>query len=187
MNPDPQKPWPGDLHQPLGPSRRNYADPVVLIVEDHDDTRVMLKTLLGMFGCHAIEAEDGEQALNAAEKAHPDLILLDMKMPRLDGLTVTRLIRSHPNLHEVPIVAVTGNAAPQFQAEALRAGCNYCIVKPIDFDRLEELIQMLTRSAPPPVVRTGYTLAVRSRGVMCSYHFDRTIGMSGYSFGYTSK
>ena len=185
MNPNPQKPWPGDLRQPPGPGGENY--PVVLIVDDHDDTRVMLKTLLGMFGCHAIEAEDGEQALNAAEKAHPDLILLDMKMPRLDGLTVTRLIRSHPNLHEVPIVAVTGNATPQFQAEALRAGCNCCLVKPIDFDRLEELIQMLTRSAPPPVVRTGYTLAVRSRGVMCSYHFDRTIGMSGYSFGYTSK
>ncbi|HZH49933.1 MAG TPA: response regulator, partial [Nitrospira sp.] len=113
MNPDPQKPWPGDLRQPPGPLE-TYADPVVLIVDDHDDTRVMLKTLLGMFGCHAIEAEDGEQALNAAEKAHPDLILLDMKMPRLDGLTVTRLIRSHPNLHEVPIVAVTGNATPQF-------------------------------------------------------------------------
>jgi two-component system, cell cycle response regulator DivK len=186
MNPNPQKPWPGDLRQPPGPGGVNY--PVVLIVDDHDDTREMLKTLLGMVGCHAIEAEDGEQALDAAENLHPDLILLDMKMPRLDGLTVTHLIRSHPNLHEVPIVAVTGNAKPQFQEEALRAGCNYCLVKPIDFDRLEELIQILTRSAPPPVLRTRrYSLAVRSRGAMCSYHFDRTIGMSGYGFGYTSK
>ena len=187
MNPDPQKSGQGDLRRPPGPGRENYADPVVLIVEDHDDTREMLKTLLGMFGCHVIEAEDGDRALNAAEKAHPDLILLDMEIPRLDGLTVTRLIRSHPNLHEVPIVAVTGNATPQFQAEVLRAGCNYCLVKPIDFDRLEELIQMLARSAPPPVLLTRYLLAVRSRGVMCSYHFDRTIGMSGYGLGYTSK
>ena len=185
MNPNPEKPWPGDLRQPPGPGGVNY--PVVLIVDDHDDTREMLKTLLGMVGCHAIEAEDGERALDAAENVHPDLILLDMKMPRLDGLTVTRLIRSHPNLHEVPIVAVTGNATPQFQAEALRAGCNYCLVKPIDIDRLEELIQMLTRSAPPRVRRTRYSLAVRSRGAMCPYHFDRTIGMSGYGFGYTSK
>jgi len=187
MNPDPQKAGQGDLRQPLGPSRQNYADPVVLIVEDHDDTREMLKTFLGMVGCHVIEAEDGDRALNVAEKARPDLILLDMKIPRLDGLTVTRLIRSHPNLHEVPIVAVTGNATPQFQAEVLRAGCNYCLVKPIDFDRLEDLIQMLTRSAPPPVLRTRHSLAVRSSGVMCSYHFDRTIGMSGYGFGHTSK
>ena len=185
MNPNPQKPWPGDLWQPPGPGEENY--PVVLIADDHDDTREMLKTLLGMVGCHAIEAEDGERALDAAENVHPDLILLDMKMPRLDGLTVTRLIRSHPNLHEVPIVAVTGNAAPQFQAEALRAGCNYCLVKPIDSDRLEDLIQMLAPSAPRPVLRTRYSLAVRSRGVMCSYHFDRPIGMSGYGFGYTSK
>jgi CheY-like chemotaxis protein len=187
MNPDLQKPGQGDLRQRLGPGRQNYADPLVLIVEDHDDTREMLKTLLGMVGCHVIEAEDGDRALNEAEKARPDLILLDMKIPRLDGLTVARLIRSHPNLHEVPIVAVTGNATPQFQAEVLRAGCNYCLVKPIDFDQLEELIQMLARSAPPPALRTQYSLAVRSRGVMCPYHFDRTIGMSGYGFGYTSK
>ena len=176
MNPDPQKPA---LRQPLGPSPQNYADPVVLIVEDHDDTREMLKIFLGMVGCHVIEAEDGERALNVAEKTRPDLILLDMKMPRVDGVTVTRLIRSHPNLHEVPIVAVTGIATPQFQAEALRAGCNYCLEKPIDFNRLEELIQMLARSAPPPVLQTQYSLAVRSRGVMCSYHFDQTIHMSG--------
>ena len=71
MNPNPQKPGPGDLRQPSGLGGENY--PVVLIVDDHDDTREMLKTLLGMVGCHAIEAEDGEQALNAAEKAHPDL------------------------------------------------------------------------------------------------------------------
>jgi CheY-like chemotaxis protein len=187
MNPDPQKPVQGDLRKPSGPGRQNYADPVVLIVEDHDDTREMLKTFLGMVGCHVIEAEDGERALNVAEKARPDLILLDMKIPRLDGLTVTRLIRSHPNLHGVPIVAVTGNGTPQFQAEVLRAGCNHCLVKPIDFDRLEELIQMLARSAPPPASRSRYSLVIRSRGVMCSYHFDRTIGMSGYGFGYTSK
>ncbi len=187
MNPDPQKSGQGDLRQPPGPRRENYADPVVLIVEDHDDTREMLKTFLGMVGCHVIEAEDGDRALSAAESARPDLILLDMKIPRLDGLTVTRLIRSHPNLHEVPIVAVTGNVTPQFQAEVLRAGCNYFLVKPIDFDRLEELIQMLARSAPPPVLRMRDSLAVRSRGAMCSYHFDRTIGMSGHSFGYTSK
>ena len=179
MNPEPQKPGQGDLRQPLGPSRQNYADPVVLIVEDHDDTREMLKTFLGMVGCHVIEAENGERALNVAEKVCPDLILLDMKMPRVDGVTVTRLIRSHPNLHEVPIIAVTGIATPHFQAEVLRAGCNYYLEKPIDFNRLEELIQMLARSAPPPVLGTRYPLAVRSRGVMCSYHFDRTIGMSG--------
>jgi hypoxanthine phosphoribosyltransferase len=72
MNPNPQKPWPGDLRQPPGPGGVNY--PVVLIVDDHDDTREMLKTLLGMVGCHVIEAEDGERALNVAEKARPEAL-----------------------------------------------------------------------------------------------------------------
>lgn len=122
--------------------------PVVLIVEDHDDTREMLTILLSSFGCHVVGAEDGERAMNVAEKSRPDLILLDMKIPLLDGLAVARLIRSHPSLNKVPIVAVTGYGTPQHHREVLRAGCNHCLVKPIDFDQLEKLIEVLVRSAP---------------------------------------
>src|ERR1044072_9815386 len=88
--------------------------PVVLIVEDHDDTREMLQLLLGVFGCRVIPAHDGEEALSLAEKSIPDLILMDMRLPHLDGLSATRLIRSHPTLNEVPIIAVSGMATPQF-------------------------------------------------------------------------
>jgi len=119
---------------------------VVLVVEDHDDTREMLQLLLGVFGCRVIAAHDGEEALGLAEKMIPDLILMDMRMPRLDGLSVTRMIRSHPTLNEVPIIAVTGMVSPQFQREALSAGCNDCLYKPIDFDRLEEIVKTLTPS-----------------------------------------
>ena len=122
--------------------------PVVLIVEDHDDTREMLQLLLQVFGCRVISAHDGEEALGLAEKSIPDLILMDMRMPHLDGLSVTRLIRSHPTLNEVPIIAVTGMVTPQFRSDALSAGCNDYLCKPIDFDRLEELIKTLTPSAP---------------------------------------
>ena len=122
--------------------------PVVLIVEDHDDTREMLQLLLQAFGCRVIPAHDGAEALSLAEKSIPDLILMDMRMPHLDGLSVTRLIRSHPTLNEVPIIAVTGMVTPQFQSDALSAGCNDCLYKPIDFDRLEELIKTLTPSTP---------------------------------------
>jgi CheY-like chemotaxis protein len=130
--------------------------PVVLIVEDHDDTREMLQLLLGVFGCRAIAAHDGEEALSLAEKTLPDLILMDIKMPLLDGLSVTRLIRSHPTLNEVPIIAVTGMVTPQFKIEVLRAGCNDCLYKPIDFERLEQLVKTLTPSAP------GHDLSWRS-------------------------
>ena len=122
--------------------------PVVLIVEDHDDTREMLQLLLQVFGCRVIPAHDGEEAMNLAEKSLPDLILMDMRMPHLDGLSLTRMIRSHPTLNEVPIIAVTGMVTPQFRSEALTAGCNDYLYKPIDCDRLEELIKTLTPSAP---------------------------------------
>ena len=115
-------------------------NPVVLIVEDHDDTREMLQVLLNVLGCRVLAAANGDEAIGLAEKIHPDLILMDMKMPRLDGLTLTRLIRSHPTLNRVPIVAVTGIVSPQFHREALDAGCNHCLDKPIDFERLERLV-----------------------------------------------
>ena len=154
------------------PDLQDNNNPLVLIVEDHADTREMLRILLNMIGCRVIEAEDGEQAMSVAEKGHPDLILLDLRIPLLDGVTVTRLIRSHPVLKEVPIVLITGMAQPHFHREALRAGCNDCLTKPLDFERLQELIKLLTRSTPrSPALRAHYSLVVRSRGAICSCDF----------------
>lgn len=122
--------------------------PVVLVVEDHDDTREMLRLMLGIFGCRVLAAANGDEAIRLAEQILPDLILMDVKMPRFDGLSVTRVIRSHPTLSEVPIVAVTGMVTPQFRLEALDAGCNQCLDKPIDFDRLEKLVKALNPTIP---------------------------------------
>lgn len=151
---------------------QDNKNPVVLIVDDHADTREMLRILLNMNGCRVIEAEDGEQAMSVAEKSRPDMILLDLKIPLLDGLTVTRLIRSHPVLNEVPIVLITGMASPQVQREALGAGCNDCLIKPLDFERLQELIKLLGRPiSRTPAPRSHYSLVVRSTGAICSYEF----------------
>ena len=151
---------------------QDNKNPLVLIVEDHADTREMLRILLNMIGCRVIEAEDGEQAMSVADKGHPDLILLDLKMPLLDGLTVTRLIRSHPVLNEMPIVLITGLETPQLHRDALSAGCNDCLIKPLDLERLEDLIKLLARSkAGSPAVRSHYSLVVRSRGAICSSDF----------------
>jgi CheY-like chemotaxis protein len=161
-----------DQRNNLSPDLHDNKNPLVLIVEDHADTREMLRILLNMNGCRVIEAEDGEQAMSVADKDHPDLILLDLKMPLLDGLTVTRLIRSHPVLNEVPIVLITGMATPQLHREALSAGCNDCLIKPLDFERLQELIKLLGRPTPQaPAPPSHYSLAVRSRGAICSRDF----------------
>lgn len=140
---------------------------MVLIVDDHDDTREMLEVLLGLFGCHVITAKDGQHALDLAETIRPDLFLMDMKMPGLDGFEVTRRLRANPALKQVPIVAVTGLVTPQFQAEALNSGCNHCLTKPIDFAQLEELIRVLT--GQPAILRGHYSLAARPKGAIGSY------------------
>ena len=161
-----------DQRNSPSPDLQDNKNPLVLIVEDHADTREMLTIILSMIGCRVIDAEDGEQAMSVAEKGHPDLILLDLRIPLLDGLTVTRLIRSHPVLNEVPIVLITGMATPQLHREAFSAGCNDCLIKPLDFERLQELIKLLARStARSPVLRSHYSLVVRSRGAICSSDF----------------
>ena len=118
-------------------------EPLVLVVEDHDDSRVMLGILLSMSGWRVVEAANGQQAIELAISTVPNLILLDMKIPGLDGLTVARMIRDNPTLRQIPIVAITGNAFPQFQKEVTAAGCDHCFIKPIDIERLEDVINSL--------------------------------------------
>jgi CheY-like chemotaxis protein len=161
MKSDCQQPRQTDLHR-LFPATQSQNPPLVLIVEDHDDTREMLELLLGSSGCHVITAKEGHEALHLAETTRPDLVLLDMKLPGLDGLEITRRLRADPALKDIPIVAVTGLVTPEFQAEAINAGCNYCLAKPIDFAILEELVQVLTRQ--PIILRSQRSLAARSIG-----------------------
>lgn len=117
--------------------------PTVLVAEDHADTREMLKLLLEMEGYAVAEAADGLAAVELAEHACPDLILMDGSLPRLDGLTAVRRLRAHEALHTVPVVALSGHVAPAFQAEARAAGCDAFLAKPIDFDEMRGLLARL--------------------------------------------
>ena len=122
--------------------------PKVLIVEDHDDTREMLRILLEMKSCRVVEACNGEEAVEIAGREQPDLILMDGSLPLLDGLEATRRIRKNVLLREVLILALNGWGTPSFHAAALAAGCDDCMTKPIDFERLETYIAPLfTRCA----------------------------------------
>jgi two-component system cell cycle response regulator DivK len=111
--------------------------PKVLIVEDHDDTREMLRILLEMKSCHVVEACNGQEAIEVANREQPDLILMDGSLPLLDGLEATRRIRENVGLREVLILALNGWGTPSFHAAALAAGCDDCMTKPIDFEELE--------------------------------------------------
>ncbi len=114
--------------------------PTILIVEDHDDTREMLGTLFTMWGCRVVEAGDGLEAVEAASRERPALILMDGSLPLLDGLGATRRIRQDELLSEVKIVAMNSWGSPSYDAAALAAGCNDCLVKPLDFERLRNYL-----------------------------------------------
>ena len=126
-----------------GQMQKQYHRPKILLVEDSEDNRLMMKRLLEMSGYDVSEAVNGEQAVQKAKNLHPDLILMDLSLPRIDGLAATRLIRAMPPLKRVPIVVVSAHDTSDFQAEALASGCNEYVTKPIDFGQLELLLKKL--------------------------------------------
>ncbi|HEY0406307.1 MAG TPA: response regulator [Pyrinomonadaceae bacterium] len=112
----------------------------VLLVEDFADTRYMMRQLLEMSGYTVIEATDGREAVECAEKECPDLILMDLSLPEVDGISATRTIRKLEKLSDVPIIALTAHDTEDFYTAARAAGCNEYVTKPVDFDRLDMLI-----------------------------------------------
>jgi len=113
----------------------------VLIVDDFDDTRLLLRTWLERRGFRVVEAENGLQAIDQADTELPDLIIMDMQMPGLDGLSATRRIRkSHDS---VPILAVSAYGAEQYRELALAAGCNDYVSTPFEPATLEGIIRSL--------------------------------------------
>jgi CheY-like chemotaxis protein len=112
----------------------------VLLVEDTEDNRFMMRRLLEMTGYQVIEARNGQEAVKVAEEERPSLILMDLSLPIIDGLAATRLIRKLPACESIPIIAVSAHDTADFKEEALSAGCNGYVTKPIDFSALETLI-----------------------------------------------
>jgi len=118
---------------------------MILIVDDFDDTRLLLRTWLQKKGFRVIEAEDGIRAVAAAANDKPDLIIMDVEMPELDGLAATRQIRKLTNFEEVPIVAVSAYGADQYRDHAIAAGCNEYVSTPFEPAELERIIRTLIK------------------------------------------
>jgi CheY-like chemotaxis protein len=120
--------------------------PTILLVEDFDDTRLMTKLWLTKLGYRVIEAENGEEAVELAQRERPDLIIMDMMMPGLGGLDATRQIREHQFLQETPIVAVSAYGANEYRARALDAGCTEYVSTPFEPAALGQLIERLLKT-----------------------------------------
>jgi two-component system, cell cycle response regulator DivK len=122
---------------------KDSRDRTVLIVEDSDDARYFMRLALEQLDYLVIEAENGAVALEVAEREKPDIILMDLSLPIMDGLAATEKIRANDALKEIPIVAVTAHQETDFRAGAKAAGFDAYVTKPIDIDFLSDLIKGL--------------------------------------------
>ena len=122
---------------------KDSRDRTVLIVEDSDDARYFMRLALEQLGYLVVEAENGAVALEVAERERPDIILMDLSLPIMDGLAATEKIRSSDGSRGIPIVAVTAHQETDFRAGAKAAGFDAYVTKPIEIDFLSDLIKGL--------------------------------------------
>lgn len=114
---------------------------IILYVEDNPDNRMLIRRILGAEGYTVHDAPSATGALGALQTLKPDLILMDINMPEMDGYTLTAKIRSLPNMSSVPIIALTANVMKGDRERSLQAGCDGYIQKPIDIDTISNQIE----------------------------------------------
>jgi len=115
----------------------------VLVAEDDDDVRLLMSTRLGMRGYRVVEARDGQETVAVAKDVRPDIVLMDLQLPRLNGFAVARFLRQTDALRRVPIIVVSAYDPAKHRNLALAAGCNAYVQKPVDFDHLDGLMTRL--------------------------------------------
>jgi two-component system, cell cycle response regulator DivK len=115
----------------------------VLVVEDFEDTRYLMRMELERRGYHVLEATNGEEGVALATNEHPDIVLMDIGLPVMDGIEATRRIRADEAARGLLIVALTAHHETEYRASALAAGCDAYLTKPIDFDWLIDLLGRL--------------------------------------------
>ncbi len=123
----------------------------VLVVEDHPDMRELLIWQMELMGFSAIPAKHGKEGVEKALQEKPQLILMDIMMPGMDGREATRLLRSHPETHDIPILAATALFRDADLKTCIDAGCNDYIVKPFTFQELQGKVQEFISGANPSV------------------------------------
>lgn len=124
-----------------GDRQENITRPLVLAVDDNEDNLVLLSQVLESLECFVISAKNGKTAILMAQKYQPDLILLDIMLPDLDGIEAIRQLKQNPETEKIPIVAITAMARTEDRDRILNAGCDDYVKKPYIIDELEVTIR----------------------------------------------
>jgi two-component system cell cycle response regulator DivK len=124
-------------------NEKDSRDLKVLIVEDADDMRFLMRLQLEGLGYLVLEAEDGKKALEVAQRERPDIILMDLSLPVMDGIAATEKIRADEDLRGIPVIAVTAHQETDFREGAKAAGFDAYVTKPIDIPSLNDLMKGL--------------------------------------------
>jgi two-component system cell cycle response regulator DivK len=122
---------------------RSPVMPKLLVVEDNEDSREGLSRYLNRVGFEVLTAADGQQAVGVAHLESPDLVLMDMSLPVLDGWEATRRLKADPATRRIPVIALTAHAMAGDREKALEAGCDEYETKPVEFPRLLEKVRAL--------------------------------------------
>jgi CheY-like chemotaxis protein len=122
----------------------------ILYVEDNDDNVYMLKNRLSRAGFTVIIATDGAQGVVMASSEQPDLVLMDLTLPDIDGWEATRRLKADPVTKRIPVIALTANAMEGDREKALAAGCDDFDTKPVELSRLLDKIRALAPAGSPP-------------------------------------
>lgn len=112
------------------------SEKTVLLVEDNEDNRIVYATVLQYFGFHVIEATDGAEGVRLARECRPDLVLMDISIPVIDGWHATSMIKDDPETHAIPVIALTAHALPEDRARSVSVGCDGYLAKPCEPSRV---------------------------------------------------
>jgi CheY-like chemotaxis protein len=123
--------------------------PLVLIVDDVQDNRTIYVLSLTFAGYRIAEAENGEEAIRQAERLLPDVIVMDLSLPVMDGWEATRRLKRDPRTKRIPVIVLTGHALPEYAEAARQAGCDLVITKPCLPDQLEDAIRRILGAQDP--------------------------------------
>ena len=124
-------------------------DYTILIIEDDETNMNLIRSVLELGKCQILEAENAEKGIQLAREHHPNLILMDIRLPQMSGLEATRFIKNDSDLKDIPVVAITGYSSEEDEDEAINAGCLAFLQKPIDIRKFRDTIAMILSAYCP--------------------------------------